>query len=171
MILLTIASLAITSPARADGPVNGVAYMTNDGLFIRYADGSIKQISTNPWYTFPELKDDGSVCFQDLWVMRCTIGGGYWIDQNRRPSMKIEPVCPSYTGNSIDDCLKSVGRNISPCTASAITSRYGIYGYTGTASQNLQILTKLKYGGDGNPWANYFPMVFDEGTAQFKILR
>lgn len=52
----------------------------------------------------------------------------------------------SYKGNSIVDGLKSVGVNSSYSYRSQLAKANGIKNYTGTASQNTQLLNKLKSG-------------------------
>lgn len=55
---------------------------------------------------------------------------------------------PKYTGtsNSISDALKSLGIDNSKANRTAIASKNGIPNYTGTAAQNIQLLTLLKQG-------------------------
>jgi len=47
---------------------------------------------------------------------------------------------PKYTGTSIVDYLKSVGKQSDYSTRSNLAAQYGIKNYTGTAQQNLQLL-------------------------------
>lgn len=55
---------------------------------------------------------------------------------------------PKYEGtsNSISDALKSLGIDNSKANRTAIASKNGIPNYTGTAAQNIQLLTLLKQG-------------------------
>lgn len=52
----------------------------------------------------------------------------------------------AYTGNSIVDYLKSVGQNSSYQARAKLAPQYGIGGYTGTAQQNLKLLSLLRSG-------------------------
>lgn len=61
-----------------------------------------------------------------------------------------------YQGNSIVDYLKSIGKNSSFNSRAVLAKEYGIKNYTGTASQNLLLLSKLK---GGMVVMNYYPAV------------
>lgn len=50
----------------------------------------------------------------------------------------------NYTGNSLVDFLKQAGQSTSFDSRETLAERYGISNYTGTASQNTQLLQKLK---------------------------
>jgi hypothetical protein len=50
------------------------------------------------------------------------------------------PTTPKYTGASIVDYLKSVGKQSDYSTRSNLAAQYGIKNYTGTAQQNIQLL-------------------------------
>src|SRR5690606_397968 len=51
-----------------------------------------------------------------------------------------------YTGNSIVDYLKSIGVDSSFANRKKLAEKHGIKNYTGTASQNLQLLRILRDG-------------------------
>ena len=53
----------------------------------------------------------------------------------------------AYTGNSIVDYLKSVGKDSSFSARKGLAESNGIKNYTGTASQNTQLLNILRSGG------------------------
>lgn len=55
---------------------------------------------------------------------------------------------PKYNGTSksISDALKSLGIDNSKANRTAIANKNGISNYTGTAAQNIQLLTLLKQG-------------------------
>lgn len=50
---------------------------------------------------------------------------------------------PKYTGTSIVDYLKSVGKQSDYSTRSNLAAQYGIKNYTGTAQQNTQLLSLM----------------------------
>ena len=50
---------------------------------------------------------------------------------------------PKYTGTSIVDYLKSVGKPSDYSTRSNLAAQYGIKNYTGTAQQNIQLLSLM----------------------------
>jgi hypothetical protein len=52
----------------------------------------------------------------------------------------------AYTGKSVVDYLKSVGKPSDYASRSALASQYGITGYTGSAGQNTSLLSKLMGG-------------------------
>ena len=53
----------------------------------------------------------------------------------------------AYRGNSIVDYLKQSGKDSSYAARKKLAEQNGISGYTGTASQNTQLLNSLKNGG------------------------
>lgn len=53
---------------------------------------------------------------------------------------------PNYNGGSIVEALNKIGVNSSYSNRSKIASKNGISGYTGTASQNIQMLNLLRQG-------------------------
>ena len=57
----------------------------------------------------------------------------------------------AYTGTSIVDYLKSIGQDSSYSARSALASQYGITNYTGSADQNLALLSKLKNNSGSTP--------------------
>ena len=65
------------------------------------------------------------------------------------PSMPSAPSGSTYSGNSIVDYLKSVGKDSSFAARKQYAVQYGISGYTGTAAQNTQLLNAMR-GGSGN---------------------
>lgn len=50
----------------------------------------------------------------------------------------------NYNGNSIVDYLKSVGRNSTYAERAKLAAQYGIQNYSGTATQNTQLLNLLR---------------------------
>lgn len=52
----------------------------------------------------------------------------------------------AYTGNSIVDYLKSEGKDSSYSARKILAQQYGITNYTGTASQNTQLLNAMRNG-------------------------
>ena len=64
----------------------------------------------------------------------------------------------AYTGSSIVDYLKSVGKASDYASRSALASQSGITGYTGTAEQNTSLLSKLM-GGAVAPVSPAVPVV------------
>ena len=59
-----------------------------------------------------------------------------------------------YQGNSIVDYLNSIGKNSSFSNRAVLAKQYGIDNYTGTATQNLLLLNKLR---SGTSAVNYYP--------------
>lgn len=57
----------------------------------------------------------------------------------------------SYSGGSIVDYLRSVGQDSSYSSRATLAQQYGISNYTGTASQNTQLLNALRAGGGSKP--------------------
>ena len=53
----------------------------------------------------------------------------------------------AYTGNSVVDYLKSIGKDSSFSARKNLAGQYGITGYTGTADQNTKLLNSLRNGG------------------------
>lgn len=60
------------------------------------------------------------------------------------PSRNTEP--SGYTGDSIVDYLNSIGENSSFSNRKKLAQKHGISNYRGTASQNTQLLNKLRGG-------------------------
>lgn len=60
----------------------------------------------------------------------------------------------TYTGTSIVDYLKSIGQDSSFANRKKLAAANGISNYTGTASQNTQLLNKLR-GGSGSSAVTY----------------
>lgn len=57
----------------------------------------------------------------------------------------------AYTGNSIVDYLNSVGKDSSYSNRAKLAKQYGITNYSGTASQNTQLLNTLRSQGSNVP--------------------
>ena len=64
----------------------------------------------------------------------------------KQQGTRKEPVQSGYTGNSIVDYLVSIKKDASFENRKKLASKNGISGYTGTASQNKQLLNKLRSG-------------------------
>lgn len=65
-----------------------------------------------------------------------------------------------YTGNSVVDYLKSIGKDSSFAARKQYAAQYGISDYTGTAAQNLELLNKIRgssSGGSAPSGASYYP--------------
>src|SRR5699024_8347740 len=62
------------------------------------------------------------------------------------PSKPANKPASSYKGNSLVDYLKSVTQSSSFATRKKSASKHGITNYTGTASQNSNLLAKLRNG-------------------------
>src|SRR5699024_4140088 len=63
-----------------------------------------------------------------------------------KPSKPSKPKTSSYKGTSLVDYLKSVGQSSSFANRKKLASKYGVKNYKGTASQNTQLLNKLRNG-------------------------
>lgn len=61
----------------------------------------------------------------------------------------------SYSGTSIVDYLKSIGQDSSFSNRKKLAQSYGINNYTGTASQNTQLLNILRGNASGNSNSYY----------------
>lgn len=61
-----------------------------------------------------------------------------------------------YTGNSLVDYLKSVGKDSSFAARKQYAALYGISGYSGTAAQNTQLLNLMR-GGSVPAASSYYP--------------
>lgn len=96
----------------------------------------------------------------------CEVFGGSIPDQKPskpavKPSKPVAPPKPSkpsgnYTGNSIVEYLNSIGKNSSFHARRIYAAQYGIKNYTGTASQNTQLLNAMR--GNKKPTASsYYP--------------
>jgi|SRR5690625_669933 len=64
---------------------------------------------------------------------------------NKKPS---KPTTSDYTGNSVVDYLKSIGQDSGFANRKKLATKHGISNYNGTASQNTQLLKKLRSGGE-----------------------
>jgi N-acetylmuramoyl-L-alanine amidase len=60
---------------------------------------------------------------------------------------KVKPQKPAYSNNSIIDYLRGIGKDSSFGARKVYASQYGIANYRGTASQNLELLNKMRKGG------------------------
>ena len=69
---------------------------------------------------------------------------GYPITKSSETVGTITPPKSSYTGNSIVDYLKSIGQSSNYTSRAKLAQQYGITNYTGTASQNTQLLKLLR---------------------------
>src|SRR5690606_35438166 len=63
-----------------------------------------------------------------------------------KPAAKPAPKATTYKGNSIVDYLNSQGLDSSLSARKSLADQYGIRTYTGTATQNTQLLNKLRAG-------------------------
>lgn len=61
-----------------------------------------------------------------------------------------------YTGNSLVDYLKSIGKDSSFAARKKYAAQYGISGYSGTAAQNTQLLNLMR-GGSAPAASSYYP--------------
>lgn len=61
-----------------------------------------------------------------------------------------------YTGNSLVDYLKSIGKDSSFTARQQYAAQYGISNYSGTAAQNTQLLNLMR-GGSAPAASNYYP--------------
>lgn len=61
-----------------------------------------------------------------------------------------------YTGSSIVDYLKSIGKDSSFAARQQYAAQYGISGYTGTAAQNTLLLNLMR-GGSAPAASSYYP--------------
>lgn len=62
-----------------------------------------------------------------------------------------------YTGNSLVDYLKSVGKDSSFTARQQYAAQYGISGYSGTAAQNTQLLNAMRGGAAVPSGVSYYP--------------
>lgn len=62
-----------------------------------------------------------------------------------------------YTGNSLVDYLKSVGKDSSFTARRQYADQYGIANYSGTAAQNTQLLNLMR-GGSAPAASSYYPV-------------
>lgn len=63
-----------------------------------------------------------------------------------------------YTGNSIVEYLKSIGKASDIVSRKKYAAQYGISGYTGTAAQNLKLLSLMRGGSSsGTTSSAYYP--------------
>lgn len=67
-----------------------------------------------------------------------------------KPSKPEKPKSSTYKGNSIVDYLNSIDEPTSFSHRRELAKKHGFKNYTGTASQNLQLLNKLRAGGSGS---------------------
>lgn len=69
-----------------------------------------------------------------------------------------------YTGNSIVDYLKSIGKDSSYAARKQYAAQYGISNYSGTAEQNTALLNAMRgNGGTGANSSSYYP-AFNSGS-------
>ena len=61
-----------------------------------------------------------------------------------------------YTGSSIVDYLKSIGKDSSFAARKQYAAQYGIANYSGTAAQNTQLLNLMR-GGSAPAASSYYP--------------
>ena len=61
-----------------------------------------------------------------------------------------------YTGNSLVDYLKSIGKDSSFTARKQYAAQYGITNYSGTAAQNTQLLNLMR-GGSAPAASSYYP--------------
>lgn len=62
-----------------------------------------------------------------------------------------------YTGSSIVDYLKSIGKDSSFAARQQYAAQYGISGYSGTAAQNTQLLNAMRGGAAVSSGVSYYP--------------
>ncbi len=63
-----------------------------------------------------------------------------------KPETKPKPKPTQYNGSSIVDYLNSIGVNSSFANRAKLAKQYGISGYSGTATQNTQLLNAMRNG-------------------------
>ena len=63
----------------------------------------------------------------------------------------------SYTGNSLVDYLKSIGKDSSFAARKQHAAQYGIANYSGTAAQNTQLLNAMRGGAAVSSGVSYYP--------------
>lgn len=71
-----------------------------------------------------------------------------YMGQATPPASKPTP--PASNGNSIVDYLNSIGQDSSFANRKKLAEQYGIKNYTGTSSQNLELLNKMKNSSSGS---------------------
>ena len=62
-----------------------------------------------------------------------------------------------YTGNSLVDYLKSIGKDSSFAARQKYAAQYGIANYSGTAAQNTQLLNAMRGGAAVSSGVSYYP--------------
>ena len=86
------------------------------------------------------------------------VGSSSGSQEESKPVAPPKPSKPSgnYTGTSIVDYLNSIGKDSSFSARKKYAAQYGIKNYTGTASQNTQLLNAMR--GNKKPTASsYYP--------------
>lgn len=68
------------------------------------------------------------------------------LDKMRNATKPVASKTTSYTGDSIVDYLNSIGVDSSFSNRKKLAAQYGVKGYSGTASQNLTLLNKMRKG-------------------------
>lgn len=64
---------------------------------------------------------------------------------------RSEKQSSNYKGNSIVDYLNTIGEDASFSNREKLAKQYGVSGYKGTASQNIQLLNKMRDGISSSP--------------------
>src|SRR5699024_10462971 len=79
-----------------------------------------------------------------------------------KPSKPAKKPTSSYKGNSLVDYLKLVNQSSSFTNRKKLASKHGIKNYTGTASQNSNLLAKLRNGSSAKPSGKTVKQMADE---------
>lgn len=83
---------------------------------------------------------------EQAYQQRLAAMGGVGMAPGAQPAQQTAQATPQsgYTGGSIVDYLNSIGQNSSFSARKAIAAQNGISGYTGSATQNTQLLNALR---------------------------
>src|SRR5690625_663602 len=92
------------------------------------------------------LKAIGEVYSKDIVKAFNLKGGGGSTNPSKTAKKPSKTQKSTYTGNSIVEYLQSIGQPSSFNHRKKLASKHGIKNYTGTASQNLQLLRILRDG-------------------------
>jgi hypothetical protein len=140
---------AIAGGARLPYNSNGATTRTMRNIFK--ASGEYEVLTESKYLTSDKYLKRGDILVKEGSHTVMVLSNGSAVTTTSKPTTTSQP-SGVYTGNSIVEYLKSVGKASDFVSRKRYATQYGIENYTGTAAQNLKLLDLMRGGG-----TRYYP--------------
>lgn len=131
-----------TTPVNYTVKINTADLNVRDGAGVNYKINTVSH--KNEVYTIVEEKMNGTTKWGKLKSGAGWISLAYTVKTTAQTTEYYS--IPNYNGSSLADALKAIKIDSSLANRKKIAIANGVYNYTGTATQNNQLLAKLKAG-------------------------